>query len=480
MGGQGGIGGAGGNASLFGDGGAGGAGGTGGAAGLIAAGGGIGGAAGNGGTAGLLIGNGGAGGAGGVGGAQTTAGGTGGAGGAAGNGANGGLLYGDGGDGGAGGAGGGGGAGGTGGAGADGGSGGDATLFGNGGNGGAGGAGGSPGVGGTPGPMGSAVPPAPAGCSGWTVHPALPRWAPSARAASAWAAAALPLSPPYESLFTNTVTNLQDLGSSWAANPAPFLQQILSNQFDYTRLTVTALTSAARDFTIGLAGLPAAYQTAFAALAAGDVSGAVQALGAGYAGLFVSGVNATDLSNIMLTGTIGDLLPILSIPGDISQNFTNVVTTLTDTNIAADLVSGPPVELDVNLGLPMALAFNALGSPVTTLAAVGASATEFVDAVQAGDPIAAIGALANAPANVADGFLNGRVVVPLTLLDAGFISADLDIPFNGILAPLQPLTGTVTLFGTPDTITLGGTPAGGIVPALVNYAPQQLAMAIGA
>lgn len=63
-------------------------------------------------------------------------------------------------------------------------------------------------------------------------------------------------------------SNLQSLGATWAANPAPFLGQIVSNQFGYGQLIFAALGNATRDFTLGLAGLPPTFQTAFQAVLA--------------------------------------------------------------------------------------------------------------------------------------------------------------------------------------------------------------------
>jgi hypothetical protein len=127
------------------------------------------------------------------------------------------------------------------------------------------------------------------------------------------------------------------------------------------------------------------------------------------------------------------------------------------------------------------MALNAVGSPITTAAAFANSATAVTTALQAGNLPAAATALVGAPANIANGFLNGEAVLPLALplsATAG-IPVTIDIPVGGILAPLRPLVAnaTVPIFG-PISITLGGTPTGGIVPALLNYAPVQLAKAI--
>ncbi|MBL7660171.1 PE-PGRS family protein, partial [Escherichia coli] len=92
------------------------------------------------------------------------------------------------------------------------------------------------------------------------------------------------------------VANLASIGNTWLADPAPFLQQYLANQFGYGQLTLTALTDATRDFAIGLAGIPPSLQSALQALAAGDVSGAVTDVLGAVVKVFVSGVDASDLS----------------------------------------------------------------------------------------------------------------------------------------------------------------------------------------
>lgn len=137
----------------------------------------------------------------------------------------------------------------------------------------------------------------------------------------------------------------------------------------------------------------------------------------------------------------------------------------------------------MTIGLPLAITLDALGSPVTTAMALGQSTTAFITAVEAGDLPAAASALVGAPANIANGFLNGEGNIPLALppsTTAG-IPVTVNIPVGGIISPLRPLTATIAApppIGTLN-LTLGGTPAGGIIPALLNYAPTQLAKAIG-
>jgi PE family len=263
---------------------------------------------------------------------------------------------------------------------------------------------------------------------------------------------------PYELLFANTFANLQSLGANWLADPFPFLRQVIANQIGYGELVVKASE----------------------AFAGGDFAGG-----------------------------LGDLT---AIPAAISNNVTNVSHTLTDTSVSVGItpdVSSLPLSLlnskfSLNLGLPLALGLDAIGAPVTTYNAFVESAAAFDGAVLAGNPVAAFTALVDAPAVIANGFLNGHatlgISLPLSVDLLGIpVSAPVTVgvPLGGVLTPLAPvgaLVGpitigpvklnpllppiTVTLPAIP--ITLGGTPIGGITPGLLTYAPEQLAQAIGA
>jgi hypothetical protein len=358
---------------------------------------------------------------------------------------------------------------------------------------------------------------------------------------------------PYETLFTNTANNLQSLGNAFASNPAPLVRQILANQVGYVeqfgtgfahfiqnlpaeianlpaaiqtalanfnplafaqmiinnqigyyQTISTALGSAAHDFTVGLQGLPAAFQSAYQALLAGNVSGALNDIGDGFLNLFITGFNVDVGDNAVLTitpaGTLGDLLPIFSIPGQMAQNFTNllptgsiphqmsqnitnVIKTVTDTSVTStiNLVLNPDgsigVIIDADMGLPLALGIDLIGSPVTTFDALASSVGSFAHAVQTGNPVGALEAVLDAPAVVANGFLNGQATLPLTI-DALGIPTTLNIPLDGILAPTGPYTATIPLLGGGPFPVIG-TPLGGALPGFLNYLPEQIAEAIG-
>ncbi|OBA75027.1 hypothetical protein A5641_26090 [Mycobacterium sp. 1554424.7] len=404
---------------------------------------------------------------------------------------------------------------------------------------------------------------------------------------------------PYESLFANTAANVQILGSAIAANPAPFLhqflinqsgyaqtiaagvehvlqnlpavlaslpanlraavqallsfdpapfvQQFIANQLAYAQIIATSLQNAAHDFVVGLQALPTAFQSAVQALMAGDINGAVNDIAQGFLGLFFTGVDITETGDVLVApglaitvtpaGALGDLLPILTIPGmmaqnftnllppgsipaQISQNFTNVIATLTDTSINANALlglgtSGLSATLTTDIGLPAALLIDAVGAPVNAFDAASASASQFAGELQTGNLTGAIGTLIDAPAVVTNAFLNGQTTVVLSLplpvvstnlgnsVLLGTLSftngnADINIPLDGILVPPTPITGTITGIATgtglaisasniaaalvnsqlPLNVDVLGTPTSGLATALLVFAPEQLALAI--
>ncbi len=369
---------------------------------------------------------------------------------------------------------------------------------------------------------------------------------------------------PYRTLFDNTVANLRILDAAWSANPTPFLHQFLVNQvgyaqtiasgiqyvlqnfptvlanlpaniqaaiqailaFDpapyiqqfvdnglaYANIIATSLQNAAQDLLVGVQALPAAFQSAFQALLAGDIGGAVSDVTQGFANLFFSGVEVTAsgglpgilFATITPTGTVGDLLPILTIPGMmaqnitgllppgsipalITQNVTNAIDVVTDTslNAAVTLTIGiiPPsatFAVGVYAGLPLALALDAVGAPINGMNAFASSTAEFVDALQAGNWSGAATTLIDAPAVVTDAFLNGQSTLPISFNVSGY-PATINLPLNGLLVPPTPYTASidsgVPVIGT-ITVPVGGTPISGLATGLLIYAPEQLALAI--
>jgi PE family len=254
---------------------------------------------------------------------------------------------------------------------------------------------------------------------------------------------------PYNRLVINTFNNLQNLGTALAANPTPILRQFIANQLSYGGIVSAAFSS-------------------------------------------------------------GDLASIATIPARIGQNVVNVLSTLTDLSFSVGTNINPfaPVNPVTHLlqsvgtlqlgaaffGLPIALGIDLIGTPLSTGAAVLSVGSAFFSAMQSGDGFGALVAALTAPAVVADGFLNGHISLALGLPGVtlplvgglGGITVPLtaQLPLGGLLTPLStttlvvnnPLASQQALLSVP----LGGTPTGGLVPGLSVYAPQQLAVAIGA
>ncbi len=360
---------------------------------------------------------------------------------------------------------------------------------------------------------------------------------------------------PYQTLFSNTAANLHILGSTISANPNPILQQVVSNQVGYAekigtgfvhtienlpselanvpgniqtglralsavnpgalaqhfinnqigygQTISTALGSAAHDFTTGLHGLPASFQTAIGDLEAGNATGAVSAVKLGLQDLFITGfgtsLGADNVLSVTPTGTLGDLLPILSIPGQIAQNatnllpassipghiaqnFTNVLKTVTDLNLTSTVnfvtSDGGAIDIDATAGLPLVLAIDALGGPINAINALGHSATTFVNAVQSGNVLGATEAVLGAPAAMANGFLNGQMTLPISVVALG-LPTTLNVPLDGILVPASIYTATIPALGGAFPVFVTGTPIGGLLSDILTIVPGDLAAALG-
>lgn len=305
--------------------------------------------------------------------------------------------------------------------------------------------------------------------------------------------------------LANLPMNLQAAQAFSGANPAAVLQGIVNNQTGYAQTISTSMQAAGYDFSTGLQGLPGSFQTAFQDLAAGNITGAQNALGSGFFNLFFTGFNATtvgDLVSVTPTGTLGDLLPMLSIPGQMAQNFTNllpagsiaahvsqnftsVVNTLTDPSMTATAAffEAPDGNFGVNItataGLPAVLAIGALGAPVNAFNALGSSMTTFVQAAQSGNMVGAGAAILDAPAAMTNGFLNGQTTWPISVTALGLPST-LNVPLDGILVPAAQYTAEVPALGSDfPPILVDGTPIGGLLPDLLTYLPADLTAVLG-
>jgi hypothetical protein len=93
--------------------------------------------------------------------------------------------------------------------------------------------------------------------------------------------------------------------------------------------------------------------------------------------------------------------------------------------------------------------------------------TGFVNALQTGNLGAATGALGSPVVRQAALHGQATVSVPLPGSVAGVQHVALNVPFGGVLAPVQPVTVSVTTTGSPPiTVPLPGVQTGGLIPWL--------------
>ena len=330
-----------------------------------------------------------------------------------------------------------------------------------------------------------------------------------------------------------------------AFNAAYYLQQIITAQAGFAQTFATSLNQGITSLVAGLPAFETAASVAFQTLLAGNPTGAVTDLAQAFSKLLVTGFDTSDVTigvvinlpnvalvataNPVLLGPLGDLFDIMHIPGQeaqfftdlmppsilrqVSQNFTNVLNTLSIPSISATLTQPLTAtgELSVFFGDPLILTYATVGPAFTTLNAVATSLTTFDQAMATGNFPAALSTLIDAPAEAANAFLNGQLIVdtpisvptglPTTIninpLSPPFppvlvalpqtISITLHIPFDGLLVQPHPLMATISLPGypppplgpgPPTDVTVFGTPFSGLVPLLVNAIPEQLAAAI--
>jgi hypothetical protein len=220
-------------------------------------------------------------------------------------------------------------------------------------------------------------------------------------------------------ILPHTVNNLLSLSTVIRADPAPILRQLIANQTGYAQTLATGFTGAGQALLdYATATVPAALNAIVADISQGNVVGAAGELN-------------NVIGSLLLVGF--PMFDVLAIPGQITDNLTNVVHALTGLQTLLPLVSG------------------VLGPVEGTVTVAGIAGQAFVDAMGSGDPVTAFSAVINAPAALTDAFING------------YTSEDGQTTFPGLLSisPQNP-------FGA------------GIVQALSVSLPQAIATALGA
>lgn len=236
----------------------------------------------------------------------------------------------------------------------------------------------------------------------------------------------------YLELIENTVNNVAGLGQSILANPAPILQQVITNQLTNAGALLAGLETLGADLVENLQTIAApALQDAVAAIAAGN---------------FVAA--APNVVTALFQPLLFAALPLLPVLQQVIEQ------------PAANLLA-------VTQQFQTVAAFAAIGvlGPLSSSIYASAEAIQNVfDAASNGDVLGALGAIVAAPAIVIDGFLNGWGV------DGGLISPGLgtistllqirDMIANAIkpVAATADLTEVATVPASAATLARSTTP----------------------
>ena len=198
---------------------------------------------------------------------------------------------------------------------------------------------------------------------------------PSIHAASAAVDLAATVDPITEwvQVLTTTFNNVAALGAQVQADPAPILQQLITNQLAYAGIVAPALQEAAGTLVSGLSSIPQTLVTATNQLAAGNFNDAVQTV-------YQAGLG-------LVLGPVISLLTIPDIFTQATQHFANVVAAIPDVLLSVGLSALSPLSGAVYV--------------------YGNTGQQVIDAVRNADVGAAINAIVNAPAAFTDAILNG-------------------------------------------------------------------------
>jgi hypothetical protein len=180
----------------------------------------------------------------------------------------------------------------------------------------------------------------------------------------------------YTDVFSRTTVNLGTLAGTLIGDPAPILTQVIKNQVANANALIARLAEGADNLAYAVTVfIPQQLRTASAALANGDVEGAVNAL-----------LDIPVALAFPILDTIYDAIvtPIMLAAGRIN----NVIQNTPGTIILAGAIA-------------------IMGPVISTIGAIGSAVQDVIDAAGSGDIVKVVQAVVNAPGVVVDGFLNG-------------------------------------------------------------------------
>jgi hypothetical protein len=125
------------------------------------------------------------------------------------------------------------------------------------------------------------------------------------------------------------------------------------------------------------------------------------------------------------------------------------------------------------------LVVDSIGAPGNALAALNSSAVAFTGAVQTGNASAAVAAVLTAPADMANGFLNGSTLLTLpdvhVTASGEMVIAGTQVAVGGLLSPVSPPTQSSNIPGLGLDLVgqvPGASETGGLIPGLQSISAQ--------
>ena len=191
-------------------------------------------------------------------------------------------------------------------------------------------------------------------------------------------------------VFTNTFSNLENIGSDFSNDPTPILSAIMQNQLDYSNEFATGFETSGTNLVNALQDLPEVLSKFTSDLTSGDVYAADQVI-----------------SQFLTEAPLSVLRPLENAFFDVSQSITNNLDNVLRpgdvyTNFASDSLG----QFNVPEWFTEIQQAMLLGPHAAEVAFAGVS-QDIVDALQNNDDTLAFNDLLNAPSTILDGFLNG-------------------------------------------------------------------------
>jgi hypothetical protein len=191
-------------------------------------------------------------------------------------------------------------------------------------------------------------------------------------------------------VFTNTFSNLENIGSDFTNDPTPILSAIMQNQLDYSNELATGFETSGTNLVNALQDLPEVLSKFTSDLTSGDVYAADQII-----------------TQFLTEAPLSVLRPLENAFFDVGQSITNNLdNVLSPGAIYANFASDSLGQFNVPEWFTEIQQAMLLGPHAAEVAFAGVS-QDIVDALQNNDDTLAFNDLLNAPSTILDAFLNG-------------------------------------------------------------------------